>query len=376
MRIGIDARFLGATNSNLAKYSENLLLALARRDAANQYVVFVHGNLKRKLKLGANFRLVPMRGRPMGLGAIVRLSAAVRREQLDVVHAHFPLMPLFHGRPTFITVHDLLPFARDHGDFGTRFRPWRWLWTYLLYPMSVQRCKWIVCVSAATRRSLRDLFPDSFQKSVVVHSGVNESFRAPLEAATRELIRAHLELPERYLLYSGSARADKNLAGLMRAFAELRRRDAAQEDLHLVLEIAGEEPSGHLIERLIVTHRLESRVRVIRNAGEEERRVLFEDARALVLLSRNEGFGFPVLEAQLCGLPVMVADSGALPEVAGEGALLVDPDNLEETVTLLERLLTDETLRAYLIEKGRANAKRFDWNRAADWLVQMFELLT
>jgi glycosyltransferase involved in cell wall biosynthesis len=376
MRIGIDARFLGVANSNLAKYSENLLLALARRDAANQYVVFVHGNLKRKLKLGANFRLVPMRGRPLGLGAMVRLAAALRREQLDVVHVHFPLLPLFHGRPTFITVHDMLPFAREHGDFGTRFRPWRWLWTYLLYPLAIQRSQWIICVSHATRLNLRKLFPDSFHKSVVVHSGVNESFSDPLEAATRELIRSHLELPPRYLLYSGSARTDKNLPGLLRAFALARRRNPALEDLYLVLELAGVEAVGHSPERLIIAQRLESRVRVMRNASEEERRVLFEDGVALVLLSRNEGFGFPVLEAQLCGLPVMVADSGALPEVAGEGAVLVDPDNLEETATLLERLVTDQALRDWLVEKGRDNAQRFDWNRAADQLVQMFELLT
>jgi glycosyltransferase involved in cell wall biosynthesis len=376
MRIGIDARFLGVANSNLAKYSENLLLALSRRDEKNQYVVFVHGNLARKLKLGANFRLAPLRGRPLGLGAMARLSAALRREQLDVLHVHFPLMPLFFRRPTFITVHDMLPFARDHGDFGTRLRPWRWLWTYLLYPVSIQKAKWIICVSHATRRNLSNLFPDAFHKSAVVHSGVNEKFSAPIESATRELIRAHLELPERYLIYSGSTRPDKNLAGLLGLFALLRERHPDLEDLHLVLELAGDESLGPPPEKLIQARRLEAVVRIVRHAREEERRVLLEDARALVLLSRNEGFGFPVIEAQLCGLPVMVADSGALPEIAGEGAVLVDPDNLETAASLLGRLVSDETLRAWLIEKGRANAKRFDWNRAAEQLVQMFELLT
>src|SRR4051812_47318218 len=129
MRIGIDARYLGAANTGLARYSENLLEALARQDTHNQYVVYVHASLNRRLKLGSNFRLVPMRGRPNSVRALVSLAAAIRRESLDLLHVHSPLAPWGIDCPVLITVHDMLPYVPESNIFRLRFRPWRLLWT-------------------------------------------------------------------------------------------------------------------------------------------------------------------------------------------------------------------------------------------------------
>lgn len=376
MHIGIDARYLGAANTGLARYSENLLEALARQDTHNQYTVFVHAGLSRRLKLGPNFRLIPMRGQPHSLRAMLALSNIILREGLDLLHTHFPLAPPLIDCPVMITVHDTLPYVPDRNIFSHRLRPWRWLWKAMIYPMSLARAKWVICVSRATRDSLCQLFPAVFNKTVVIHSGINETFLSPIEPATRELIRVRLELPERYILTSGSVRQDKNVDGMLLAFVMLRQRNPAMEDLSLVLDISGEDYSLAPIQRTIRQYGIEAHVRLFRNLGDEERRVLFDDAQLLINLSRSEGFGFPILEAQMCDLPVLIADAGALPEVAGEnGAVLVDPDNLEQVVAMLERLLTDDTLRAYLIENGRDNAVRYDWNRTASQLVEIYDLL-
>jgi glycosyltransferase involved in cell wall biosynthesis len=376
MRIGIDARYLGVASTGLARYSENLLEALARLDGNNHYTVFVHASLNRRLRLGPNFRLAPMRGRPNSLSAMFRLARAVRHEGLDLLHVHFPLAPLGVECPVLITVHDMLPYVPESKTSGVRFQPWNLVWTYMFYPMALARAKWIICVSRATRESLTQLFPSVFHKTIIIHSGASETFRLPIAAATSELIRSRLALPEQYLLYSGSTRADKNIQGMLLAFATLRQRNPHLSELCFVLDISGEQYSLAHIDRLIQQFGLEPRVRVIQNAGDEERRVIFEDARALFILSRYEGFGFPILEAQATDLPVLAADSGALPEIAGEkGAVLVDPDNPEQVVTMLERVLVDEELRAYLIENGRANAHKYDWTRTADQLKQIYELL-
>lgn len=377
MRIGIDARYLGAANTGLARYSENLIEALARQDTSNQYVVFVHASLNRRLKVGANFRLVPMRGRPTSIRTMLRFAAAVVRENLDLLHVHFPLAPWMVDCPVLITVHDMLPYVAE-GSGVTRFRlrPWRLMWAYMFYPMALARSKYVICVSRATRNALAELFPSVFHKTIIVHSGVNETFRQPLEAATAELIRARLELPGDYLLYSGSVRADKNIEGMLLAFALLRQRNPHLKDIYFVLELSGEEYSLEPLYRTLHQFGLVERVRVIRNAGDEERRLIFEDARAMINLGRNEGFGFPVLEAQMCELPVIAADAGALPEIAGEqGAVLVDPDNMEQVVTMLERVLDDDDLRAYLVDHGKANAVHYEWARTAAQIHQIYEML-
>ena len=95
----------------------------------------------------------------------------------------------------------------------------------------------------------------------------------------------------------------------------------------------------------------------------------------LFIASKEEGFGFPVLKAQLCGVPVLAADAGALPEVAGEGALLVDPDDPVQLVAMLERTLFDTALRKDLVEKGKRNAARYSWDDTARQLRQIYELL-
>ncbi len=293
MRIGIDARFLGAANSGLARYSENLLMALARQDTRNQYIVFVNENLRRRLKLGANFKVTPVNGWPLSPSGMFNLWRAIKREHLDLLHVHFPLAPLFVDCPVLTTVHDVLPFTPDQGDLGQRLRPWRWMLTCLFYPWSLKRAKWVVCVSHATRAALSNLFPDLFHKSIVMHSGLDEDFRQPIEPATYGLIRDRLNLPERYILYSGSLRDDKNIPGMLRAFASLIQNHPEHEDLWFLLDISGEDAHLPAIVKLIYQFGLSERVRVLKNVGDEERRVVFENAQLLLVLSRNEGFCFP-----------------------------------------------------------------------------------
>jgi glycosyltransferase involved in cell wall biosynthesis len=305
-----------------------------------------------------------------------RLARAARREELDLMHALFPLAPPWLDAPTLLTVHDVLPFQLESGLFHWRVPLSRLLYSYFIYPYSLGRANWVVCISRATRDAVAGLFPDVYYKSIVVHSGVNEIFRQPLEAATLELIRHRLGLPERYILYSGAVRADKNVLGVLRVFALLRKRNPRMENTRLIVEASGENSALDALKKPIRQLGLESSVRVLRDMNDEERRVIFADAGALLILSRQEGFGMPIVEAQLSGLPVIAADSGALPEIAGErGAVLVDPDNEEECVSLLERVLTSDSLRAYLIDSGRANAQYYNWPRAVAELVQIYELL-
>lgn len=376
MRIGIDARFLGFNSSGMARYSESLLEALAHADQKNQYVVFVHARLRRRLRLGSNFHVVPVRGQPLGLRSMYRMARLVHRESLDLLHVTFPLFPLWLDLPILLTVHDVLPFTRESGFHNWKLPLARWIYIYLVYPICLRRATWIQCVSNWTRDAVAQLFPDVYHKCIVVHSGVDEVFRTPIEQATGDLIRSRLELPERYVLYSGSLRRDKNVLGVLRTFATLLQRNPQFKDLGLVMEISGDATNLDLVRKAIHQYELAGNTRMFFDMKDEERRVIFSDASALLILSRAEGFGFPIIEAQLSGVPVVAADSGALPEIAGEaGAVLVDPDKLDDCVSMLERALNSENLRAYLTANGRKNAEKYAWASSVQQLIQIYELL-
>jgi glycosyltransferase involved in cell wall biosynthesis len=375
MRIAIDARFLGAANSALARYSESLLQALTDLDTENEYTVIVSDRLMRKLKLGENFSILPMKGKPLTFAGMRRLRRLLKRESFDLLHVHYPLIPPGVNTPTVITAHDTIPFTRESQVLGIQRGPVHWLRSYLLYPFSLRRAKWIVCVSHSTREQLGELFPGTFHKSIVIHSGINEPFKKDPDARASFMIRENLGLPAEYLLYSGAVRADKNIEGMIRSFSKLVNESPVAKDLAFVIDTPGElglSETHNIIDR----YRLKDRVRILTGLDETGRRVVFEHARAFFMLCPQEGFGFPILEAQLCGLPVLASNSGALPEVAGEdGAVYVNHEDTDEVTGMLDRVLGDENLRSYLRDQGMANAEKYHWHSTAGQLLNIYNLL-
>ncbi len=375
MRIGVDARFLGASSYGLAQYSENLLTALAEQDSVNEYTVFINANLKRKIRVGQNFRFVKVRGRPLAVKGLVRLDLALRAEEFDIFHSHFPVAPWSaRGVPTVVTVHDVVPFQPALA--GSRRTPiWDRIGGWFLYPMTMHRARWILCVSHATRERVVELFPNVFHKTIVVRSGVEDIYRQPYDSEAIEGVRQRLGLTDPYLLYSGSCGPTKNVPRMIEAMALLRRLAPRASKHQFVLDITDGARELAEVQRTIARCGAESFTRILTGLSATDRRALFEKADLLFVLSMHEGFCFPAIRAQLCGVPVVAADAGALPEVCGEGSLLVNPENIDEVTTMVSRALFDADLREYLISKGRTSAARFSWGDTAREVRQIYELL-
>ena len=176
------------------------------------------------------------------------------------------------------------------------------------------------------------IHPEIFHKSFVITSGVDDVFRMPIQPAAIQLIRSRLNLPASYILYSGSARQDKSLAALIRCFAMVRSQNPELKDLHLVLEISGEEHGLIFVQRLIQQFDLKRpRARANRHGRRGAPCHLSGCAAAMPDGSVPKGSVSPLLEAQTCRVPVVAADSGALPEIGGpESAVYVNPDNIAE----------------------------------------------
>jgi glycosyltransferase involved in cell wall biosynthesis len=376
MHIGIDARFLGSPSYGLAQYSESLLTALARRDSENQYTVFVNAGLDHPLHLGPNFNIVPLDGRPLSAQGLLRSRLAIRHRNLDLIHVHFPLAPVGTHVSTIITVHDVIPFTRSaEKGKNVRFPVWDRIGGWGLYPATMRKARWIVCVSKATRDRLVELFPEVFHKTIILTSGVEDPKRLMPEPATADMIRARLNAPDRYVFYSGSSGENKNIPCMIESFALLRKQNEQAAQYSFLLDLTGDLSGLGAARSTIRQYGVDSSVRILTQLTAEERSVLFKNASLLFMASKEEGFGLPVLRAQLAQVPVLAADAGALPEICGEGALLVDPDNPREMVEMLAEALFDANLRNYLIKKGEVNASHYSWDDTALQLRQIYELL-
>jgi glycosyltransferase involved in cell wall biosynthesis len=286
--------------------------------------------------------------------------AALRQTGVDLAHGPAFVAPLAAPCPTVVTVHDL-SFLR----FPHLFRPANRLYLRLFTRASVRRARQVIAVSAhAADETVRLLGADPHKVHVVYH-GVDPLFR-PLPPDEVAAWREARGLPERLMLAVGTLEPRKNLPRLIEAFANLRRPD-------LTLALVGgrgwyEQEIFTCVERLGV----KGQVIFPGYVANEELLWWYNAATVFAYPSLYEGFGLPVLEAQACGTPVLTADSSALPEAAGDGALLVDPYRVEAIAEGLRRLLDDEGLREQMRQRGLAHAARFNWQHAAAETVAVY----
>jgi glycosyltransferase involved in cell wall biosynthesis len=253
------------------------------------------------------------------------------------------LAPLAAGRRNVVLIHDVAALRRPeaYGPLYTAYQR-------RLLPRLAGTARRVVTVSAFSRAEIADLLGVPLEAVEVVPNGVDERFSPD---ADPEPAAARFGLRRPYALAVGTSSARKNLGALGEATRRLG-------ELGIELVAAGSE-RGYL--------RGEDPPEGIRRLGYVDDALLpalYAGARALAMPSLHEGFGLPCLEAMACGVPVVAARRGALPETCGDAALLVEPDP-EELAGGLVAAATDEEVRARLREAGLARASRFGWEPAA-----------
>ncbi len=270
-------------------------------------------------------------------------------------HSNAPYAAQVGRTPCVITCHDLGAVRGALGEAtycpasATGKILQRWILGSLARPAR------IVCVSTATRDDVHRLLGPRCPQTEVVLLGLNQTFAEGAEhETTAQLARAVPPLNPRrpFLLHVGSSLTRKNRDGVLRIFHRAKDRWDGQ------LVFAGAGLSDEL-QALVRELGLADRVTVLERPDTALLEALYQRAFALLFPSRFEGFGWPVVEAQACGCPVLCSDSSSLPEVAGAGALIRP---VEDEAGFAEDLLslTDPAVRAALIERGRANLPRFD----------------
>lgn len=373
MRIALDARYLKEDYSGIGVYSENLIEALASCDRRNEYVVITHTSFRRTLRLADNFEVVSYPAPPVSLRSIATLHTFVRRLGADLLHSLFPLSPLLWDGKLLVTVHDLQPLMDPHFT-GRRPMMKRFLYDTFYrtaYPAVMRKADCLVCDSYATLRWVRDLYPDVAGKALVVYGGIDPDCANPPTENEIEHARSKYDIPDRFLFYIGSTRPNKNLNMMLDAFEEFVRRYPEHEDLCWVLVVKPDRFFDPFFAR-VTERKLLSRIRIYSQVSEVERRVFYHLATLLYFVTKFEGFGLPVLEAQASKLPVLASTHGALPEVAGKGAILVDPDDRDSIVEGLARFFGEPQLRDLLIEAGQQNVQRFSWKKTAREILNIY----
>lgn len=229
---------------------------------------------------------------------------------------------------------------------------------FFLHKCALRQADVIIAISEETKQSVIQLFGVEAGRIRVIHLSY-----VPLGEKKNALL-----VPENFFLFAGVLKERKNVAGIIKAFALFAKSNSTHE-----LLIAGKQGGAYAESLLNLVRELGvgKRVHFLGYVTDAELSYLYSKATALVFPSFIEGFGMPVLEAMHAGLPVITSNRGALAEVAGDAALLVDPAHPEDIAIAMNRLAEDAKLREELIEKGRVRAGQFSWKKTAQELLEV-----
>lgn len=393
MHIALDYTTGIYPGAGVARYTRSLVEALARLDQHNRYSLFyANRGLPRGTPEEQQARAL-MRAYPNFRGVAVPLSvremfAVWQRLRMpvpvdlftgrcDLLHSPDFVSPPHRTGADVITVHDLsflvVPECAEPGLAAFLSKT---------VPGAVRRADRIIAVSEQTKRDLVRLMGVAPAKVTVVHNGVDERFRAAgrgeleAERMQRDALRRKLGLPERFVLHVGTLEPRKNLVRLIAGYAQAVRAMQGADKVALVL--AGRK--GWLYEPILAAGaRVNSegadtgaRVVFVDYVDDHDLPLLYRMAEVFAYPSLYEGFGLPVAEAMSCGTPVLVSEDGALAEVVGAAALVVDAHSVDGIADGLLRLLGDAELRQRLSEAGRTRAARFTWEAAARQVLDVY----
>jgi glycosyltransferase involved in cell wall biosynthesis len=354
VRILIDYRPALRERTGVGEYMHNLVRAYATRHAGDADIAVFTSSWKDRpapalaSELGA--RVVDRRIPVHALNYLWHRAEWPSIETLgipaDVVHAAHPLLIPSRHAAQVVTIHDLFFLAQPTATRAEVRRDYP-----ALAHEHARRADAIVANSRYTASLVEQTFGVPPARIHVCSPG------PPL---WRALGRGPHLPRDGYILFVGTLEARKNLGTLLDAYGRLvgRRPDAP------ALVLAG-KPTPHAVAWLGLLNApgLAGRVRHLGYVADRE--ALYAGARLLVLPSRDEGFGIPVLEAMSAGIPVVASNRGALPEVLGDAGLLVDPDDVDGLSAALERMIVDDAFATACATRGLARAGEFSWDRAA-----------
>lgn len=386
MRIGIEA-CTWANRRGYGRFTRELVSTMVRRHPQHRFVLVVDGHTARECSFPAEAEtlVVETTAQPIKAAAadgsrslqdLWRMSRAISRARFDVVlfPTRYTFVPLFCRTPAVLTIHD----ATDVTQPQLLFPNWRarLLWR-IKSGLALRRADRLVTVSHDARRQIAAAFRLEEEAIVVVSEGPDAIFRPCHGDPAVDAVRARYGLPSGVplMLYVGGISPHKNLQALLRAAAIVRRAEPGPWHVVLVGDYQGDSFLGcyRELNELVRQLALEDRVTFTGYVSDQDLVLLYNAAAMLVLPSKGEGFGLPVIEAMACGLPVAASDRNSLPEVLGGAGLLFDPDSDDAIAACMLCLLREPAVGADLRRRGFARAETYSWSAGADTMERVLE---
>jgi glycosyltransferase involved in cell wall biosynthesis len=324
----------------------------------------------------SSYKCIPSKIKPNSILRLVYENITIpylmKKNNIKIFHGLKGVVPYFGKFVKIITVHDLVPILHPE---SMKFKDYIY-WNYL-FPIYLKKADRIICISKSTQNDLLDKFNVDKNKVRLIYQGVSKKFETRSKQDSYKLIHRFFEknnIPIPYI-------EDKNILLSVNVLSPRKNVDStikafdicAESNPNLLLLIVGKK--GWSYDKILDTYRNarnKKRIFLMDYVDEDVLISLYNIAEAFVYPSLYEGFGLPILEAQACGCPVITSNVSSMPEVAGNGAILVDPYSVEEIAGAIYKI-SDQSVRNAFVQRGLENCRRFSWEKCSKDTFNVYE---
>ena len=368
MKIGIDARMYGKTQSGIGNYIKQITERIFELDKNNDYYLFLLEPVYTQYKEPhQKIHKVKVTSPWYSYGEQTKFLYDLLKYNLDLVHFPHFNAPILYPFKRITTIHDITPrFFPGHKQKSA----WHKLAYNLTIKSSLALARKIIAISEWTKADLIKYYRQNPQKIEVTYLGVEPQFKVIENYAKIKEVKDKYGISKPYLFFVGVWRNHKNIESLVKTFEIIKKH--SQFDMQLV--IAGQEdPVYPKIRETIDNSPFKNDVITPGFISDNDLPLFYNGAALFVLPSFYEGFGLIGLEAMACGLPVVSANSTCLPEVYGEAATYFDPKNIEEMAEKIMAVLNSYSLQAELKNKGFEQIRKYSWDKTARQTLQIYK---
>ena len=360
------------------KYLYYLLNSLAKIDKQNQYFILVSSVNKDRFAINQeNFTqvLCPIDAQnrlQRILWEQAFLQQKLKKLKIDVLHSPNNISPLSVPCKSVVTIQFMINFVRPK-EFTPSYK--RWYFNSLM-KLTAKRSDKIISVSGNLKKEIVKFLKVPEEHVVVVQHGVSDIFFPVRCDDLLDNCKKKYGIKDDYILFVGNNVPGKNLENLVRAFNDLKGKYKISHQLVLVGSIDLLKGRKELLLAAIQQAQKIDMDRDVVFTGFVEHNELpsiYSGASVFVFPSYCESFGMPLLEAMACGVPIITSNISAMPEVAGDAGILVNPYDVEEIVEAVYQVLSKSSLREKLVEKGLEKVKHFSWENIAKKTLAVYQ---
>ena len=376
--IGLDATYLLIYGKGASRYQHNLIKALAKIDKKNDYHVFLNRkNIFPELPQQENFHYIRIQIPKRIIWDQFQLPLIVKKYRLDIYHSALDTLPL-QGKAKFVLFLFEIPDYRielaRHSSYSSLYARLSYGYNRFFFRISLKKAAVIIAASHSTKKDLIEKYNVDEKKIRVLYPASDECFRANNNEKDLLNTKKKYNAEAGYILHISSSDPRDNTLAVIRAYQRAGSKLRTSKKLIICGSINPEE-SG--LKKMIIEMGLENNIIFTGQLSllSEELVALYQAADLFIDPSLYEGFGFQVVEAMACGIPVITSNVTSLPEIVGNAGILVTPTEIDGLASAIIMVLTDSRLREALREKSLERAKFFSWDKTAQETLAIYDEL-